>query len=269
VLEAHASPITTAGTDAGPDGAAPEPDSGLVIVLHDITELRRLERVRRDFVANVSHELKTPLAAIRGFVETLLSGAQEEADVRERFLQRIDDNVSRLSHLVTDLLSLARIEGQAQSIQRVPVELGEVVAAVAERARGTADRKGLTLEVRGCDERLSVLGDAEGLTQIANNLLENAINYTPAPGTVTVRVSQKGGRGVLEVEDTGVGIPRDDLRRIFERFYRVDRARSRELGGTGLGLSIVRNLVQAMHGQVHVESEVGRGSVFRVEIPLA
>jgi len=273
-LEAHASPIESVQVQGAEDDAAPAEaeaaarGTGLVIVLHDVTELRRLERVRRDFVANVSHELKTPLAAIRGFVETLLSGAQEEADVRERFLSRIDDNVGRLSHLVTDLLSLARIEGQAHAIQRVPVDLGDVVRAVAERAHGAAERKGVTLSIEGCEDGVSVLGDAEGLTQIANNLLENAVNYTPGPGRVSVRVSRTATRGVIEVTDTGVGIPRDDLRRIFERFYRVDKARSRELGGTGLGLSIVRNLVQAMHGHVHVDSEVGQGSTFRVEIPL-
>jgi two-component system phosphate regulon sensor histidine kinase PhoR len=260
-LEAHASPIRADAREGAEHG-------GLVVVFHDVTDLRRLERVRRDFVANVSHELKTPLAAIKGFVETLLDGASEDQDVRGRFLRRIDGNVDRLSHLVTDLLSLARIEGQGDAIQRVPVDLLEVVAAVTDRAQGSAARKGIALVLDPPPAPVVVEGDAEGLTQIANNLVENAINYTQA-GEVRVRVGARGPRGFLDVEDTGVGIPAEDLQRIFERFYRVDKARSRELGGTGLGLSIVRNLVQAMRGEVRVASELGRGSLFTVELPLA
>ncbi|MEM7309349.1 MAG: ATP-binding protein [Planctomycetota bacterium] len=259
-LEAHASPFQTEDSDEA---------AGLVVVLHDVTDLRRLERVRRDFVANVSHELKTPLTSIKGFVETLLDGAIDDGDNNRRFLGRIDDNVERLSHLVTDLLSLARVESQEGSIQRVPVDWAEVVRVVAERARGPAERKGLKLHLDTVAGPVHVLGDAEGLTQVANNLIENAINYTPAPGEVWVRLGTDGDRALLEVEDTGVGIPPEDLERVFERFYRVDKARSRALGGTGLGLSIIRNLVRQMDGSVRVESEIDRGSHFLVEIPLA
>ena len=261
VIEAHASPF------AGPEGDRDA--QGLVIVLHDVSDLRRLERVRRDFVANVSHELKTPLTSIKGFVETLLDGAVDDQEHNRRFLRRIDDNVERLSHLVTDLLSLARIESQAETLQRIPVDWREVVEAVIERARGPAERKGVQLAFEDPGGPLRVMGDAEGLTQVANNLIENAINYTPAPGEVRVRLSRSEHVARLVVADTGVGVPAEDLERIFERFYRVDKARSREMGGTGLGLSIVRNLVNEMEGRVRVSSELGEGSIFTVEIPLA
>ncbi len=259
-LEAHASPFATDDERAR---------TGLVIVLHDVTELRRLERVRRDFVANVSHELKTPLTTIKGFVETLLTGAVNDEQHNVRFLQRIDDNVERLSFLVSDLLSLARIESQAEAIAREPVSWRELIVRAVARHGESADQKGLGLEFDAEIPSVVVLGDLEGLTQVVDNLLENAINYTPAPGEVRLTLSERDGRGVLEVSDTGVGIPPQDLERIFERFYRVDKARSRALGGTGLGLSIVRNLVGAMGGEIHVQSEVGSGTTFTVELPLA
>ena len=241
--------------------------AGLVIVLHDITDIRRLELIRRDFVANVSHELKTPLTSIKGFVETLLSGALHDEDKNERFLRRIDVNVERLNHLVSDLLSLARIESQGQDVARQPTDWRDVSREVVKRHRHAIEKKGLTVQV---DQRsVVVLGDAEAMTQILDNLLDNAIQYTPAPGHIDLRFWQSDGFGVLEVADTGTGIPPEDTERVFERFYRVDKARSRELGGTGLGLSIVKHLVGSLHGKIKVESELGRGSRFVVELPLA
>ena len=254
VLEAHANAFQGGGS------------SGLVVVLHDVTELRRLERVRRDFVANVSHELKTPLTSIKGFVETLLEGAVHEPPNDVLFLERIDRNVDRLTHLVADLLSLARIESQ-EGMARERVDLAEVVEDVLRRRRETAQQKGLVLD---CEARPAVVvADVEALTAVVDNLVDNAIRYTPAPGTIRVRLRPEEGWCVLEVEDTGIGIPEKDRERVFERFYRVDRARSRKLGGTGLGLSIVKNAVQSLGGRVRVESEVGRGSLFVVELPLA
>ncbi len=257
VIDVHASPFRGGGR------------AGLVIVMHDITELRKLERIRRDFVANVSHELKTPLTSIKGFVETLLSGALHDEENNERFLRRIDANVERLNHLVSDLLSLASIESQGERVARAEVDWRAVLEDVQKRHEEACQKKGLAFQIQGTERELVVVGDREAMVQILDNLLDNAIKYTPAPGTVRVRLSAREGRGVLDVEDSGIGIPREHLDRVFERFYRVDKARSRELGGTGLGLSIVKNLVRNLEGEVEVESEVGRGSRFTVELPLA
>ena len=243
--------------------------SGIVAVLHDVTDLRRLERVRQDFVANVSHELKTPLTTIKGFVETLLDGALEDEDNNRRFLQRIEVNVDRLASLVTDLLSLARIESQGSDVQLVPVDWAGVLQEVLHRHGDVARRKESELVTPEPDASLVVLGDREAMTQVADNLIDNAIKYTPSPGTVTIALGRGQQVGVLSVRDTGVGIPENDISRVFERFYRVDKARSREVGGTGLGLSIVKNLVVALGGDVRVESVPGEGACFEVELPLA
>ncbi len=255
VIDAHAAPL-----QAGDE-------SGLVIVLHDITDLRRLERVRRDFVANVSHELKTPLASIKGFVETLLDGALHDPEHNERFLARIDANVERLNELVSDLLSLARIESQEKSIKRELVDWRPIIEEVRLSKEDLMRRKGLSWGSRGFDERARVMGNAKAMRQVVDNLVDNAIKYTSA-GEITVRFEIQGNEGVLLVCDTGLGIPAEDLDRIFERFYRVDRARSREVGGTGLGLSIVKHLVLSLGGRVSVESRVGQGTCFRVSLPM-
>ncbi|MEW6072121.1 MAG: ATP-binding protein [Planctomycetota bacterium] len=257
VLAAQASPFAGGGR------------SGLVVVLHDITELRRLERVRRDFVANVSHELKTPLTAIQGFVETLLGGALHDETNNARFLGRIAANVERLNHLVSDLLSLARIESRADAVHLEPVDWREVLPEVVRRLAEVIERKGLVCEMPAEGEEMRVRGDREAMIQVAGNLLDNAIQYTPAPGMIRIRLRAEGAHVVLEVEDTGIGIPAADLDRVFERFYRVDKARSRGLGGTGLGLSIVKNLVLNMGGEVRVRSVEGEGSTFAVRLPRA
>lgn len=240
---------------------------GVVIVLHDQTELRRLERVRRDFVANVSHELKTPLTSIRGFVETLLSGAIHDEDNNVRFLERIESNVQRLTHLVADLLSLARIESAGHGMTLEGVDLQQLVSAAVKQHEARATAKGIACRVMAPANPIRVLGDRESLVQVVDNLLDNAIKYT-TEGEVVLTLGEDGAMGILEVEDTGIGIPSTDLERIFERFYRVDKARSRELGGTGLGLSIVKHLAAAMGGTVAVESEVGKGTRFELRLPL-
>lgn len=257
VLQAQASPFEGGG------------ERGLVLVLHELTDLRRLERVRRDFVANVSHELKTPLAAIQGFVETLLSGALHDERNNVRFLERIAANVKRLSSLVADLLSLARVESGKQEIAREPVDARAVLDEVLRLREGALSDKRLSFESDRGGPPLRVLGDREALTQVLDNLLDNAIHYTPEGGRVWVEFEARGATGLLRVRDTGVGIPEADRDRIFERFYRVDRARSHAGGSTGLGLSIVKNLVLRMGGDVGVESELGRGSTFTVRLPLA
>ncbi len=241
---------------------------GVVIVLQDVSEVRRLERVRRDFVANVSHELKTPLTSIRGYVETLLDGAIDDEEHNIRFLEKIENNVHRLNHLVTDLLSLARIESEVGSLTLRPVDLHSVVNEALRRHERTAQLRDQTLESESCAGSVRVLADLEALTQIIDNLIDNGLKYTSDAGTVTVRVRREGSQAYLDVQDTGVGIPDEDQARIFERFYRVDKARSRAVGGTGLGLSITKHLAQAMGGGVELESEMGSGSTFRVMLQL-
>ncbi len=243
-------------------------ERGVLLVLYNVTHLRRLERVRTDFVANVSHELKTPLTSILGYVETLLDGAVHDPHNNVRFLEKIQQQVRRLSALVSDLLSLARIEAPARAATPPLVDWREVVTEAAARWRDPIDRKRLELTIDCCGEPLVVRADPEDLRQILDNLLDNAISYTPAGGAICVRVGRDAAHGVLEVADTGIGIPREALGRIFERFYRVERGRSRELGGTGLGLSIVRNLVRRLGGTVSVDSRVGAGSTFTVRLPL-
>lgn len=259
---------------------------GAVLVLHDTTELRRLERVRQEFVANVSHELKTPLSVIQACVETLLDGAVDDPHHRGPFLERIADQGQRLHSLILDLLSLARIESGAEAFTLQPVPLDDAVAACLERhcARAESKQQHLEMEFAGCVQTyrstengnpsappapVVAWADEEAVGQILDNLVDNALKYTPEGGHIRVRLSADNGQVRLEVEDTGIGIPERDLPRIFERFYRVDKARSRELGGTGLGLSIVKHLAQAMKGSVRATSVPGQGSTFQVQLPRA
>ncbi len=243
--------------------------AGAVVVLHDITGQRRLEQVRRDFVTNVSHELKTPLTSIRGFVETLLDDRDAPPEVRERFLLKIKDHSHRLSALVADLLTLSRIESQGLGPRRGPLDLRTPVRASVELLATRADDNDLTLATDLPPDPVPVFGDAEMLRQLVDNLLGNALKYTPAGGSVHVTLTVDGGEALLRVDDTGVGLAPEQQERIFERFYRVDRARSRELGGTGLGLSIVKHAVLAHSGRVSVDSTLGVGSSFRVWLPLS
>ncbi len=243
------------------------PVRGAVLVLHDVTDLRRLERLRQDFVANVSHELKTPLAAIQATVETLLDGAVHDPAHNLRFLQRISENSDRLNRLVQDLLSLGRIESGDEVLELQEVPLEGVIENCLARHEHRAQAKGIRLEAQPPPQGVIALADEEALAHILDNLVDNAIKYTPEGGSVTLRWSADGEQALLEVRDSGVGIPEKDLPRIFERFYRVDKARSRELGGTGLGLAIVKHLVQALSGTISVASEVGKGTAFTLRLP--
>lgn len=235
---------------------------------HKITELQRLENVRRDFVANVSHEIKTPLTSIKGYVETLLAGAIDDPDHRIRFLEKIDRNAERLTSLVQDILSLAKIEAGEDSFRPTPIEWNPIITSVIARQEDAIQKKGLKLRVHSTAAPVVVMGDKEAMIQVLDNLVTNAIKYTPEGGKVTVTLSSKAPWARLEVEDTGMGISAEHLDRIFERFYRIDKARSRELGGTGLGLSIVKHLVAAMGGEVGVESGVNIGSKFTVKLKM-
>jgi two-component system, OmpR family, phosphate regulon sensor histidine kinase PhoR len=245
------------------------PSTGAVFVFHDVTELRRLERMRQDFVANASHELKTPLASIKAYTETLLDWALHDETVNVRFLKRIDEQAERLNLLILDLLSLARIESGQEIFKHGPLCLVPVLESCVESHRDRALSKSLnlTFESGGLDDETMVLADEEAIRQIVDNLVDNAIKYTPEGGSVSVTCHSDQNSASIEVVDTGIGIPRADLPRIFERFYRVDKARSRELGGTGLGLSIVKHLMQSIGGQIDVTSRVGSGSRFSVHLP--
>lgn len=249
-------------------GAAPAEESGLWVILRDITEWRRLEQYRREFLGNVSHELKTPLAAVQAAAETLQTIDWGDTQAAQRFLQYILDNTARLNRLVQDMLQLARIEAGQQRWHKEAVCVQEVVREVLQRHQARADQKGLQLVLEATSAPLFAWVDAEALTRILENLLDNAIKYTHR-GSVTVRCHQADHQVVVEVADTGEGIEPEHLPRIFERFYRVDKARSREQGGSGLGLAIVKHLVQAMAGTIEVHSQPGVGTRFTLRLPVA
>jgi two-component system, OmpR family, phosphate regulon sensor histidine kinase PhoR len=239
---------------------------GALAILHDVTELERLERVRKDFVANVSHELRTPLAAIRGYAETLLEGALEDQDNNRRFVEIIIAQTDRLTNIASDLLSLSELETGGAAREPHPVS----VRAALESAMRTVETVARTRGVRIVGENLEevhVLGQQLRLEQVFVNLLDNAVKFNRPDGEVRVETHRLTGNVSISISDTGIGIPSQDLPRIFERFYRVDKARSRAMGGTGLGLSIVRHAIEQMGGSVRVESEVGQGTRFTLIIP--
>jgi two-component system phosphate regulon sensor histidine kinase PhoR len=242
-------------------------DEGVLVVFVDVTELRRLESLRRDFVANASHELRTPIAAVRSATETLRGGALEETDAAIRFVDIIDRNAARLQSLVEDMLELSKLESNEFKLKRDRVELGSVVPIVLALFRERAEKKGVHLTAELPREATAVVGDARALEHVLSNLVDNAVKYCPRGTRIVVRASSDHDRVKLVVADDGPGIAPEHLSRVFERFYRVDAGRSRELGGTGLGLSIVKHMVEAMRGRVAVESEFGRGSTFTVSLP--
>ena len=242
--------------------------SGAVIVLHDITELRKLERVRRDFVANVSHELRTPLTAIQGFAETLLAGAIDDPQNRIRFLEIILEHSRRLARLTDDLLMLSKMDADRLELEISRLSVSQFVESCIETTHRPAAEKDLRISVNLHQPLPDIAADRRRLAEVLQNLLDNAMQYTPAGGQVMVSASAKGGEVVFTISDTGIGIPQADQSRIFERFYRVDVARSREVGGTGLGLSIAKHLVEVHGGRIWVESEVGQGSQFHFTVPI-
>jgi two-component system phosphate regulon sensor histidine kinase PhoR len=240
---------------------------GTVMVLHDVTALRQLERVRTEFVANVSHELRTPLTAIQGYLETLLSGALEERENARRFLEIVLRHSERLGRLLNDLTDLSNIELGKVTLRREPVRVDEVVASVLAIIGPRAAGSRVTVSADIPAGLPIVSADRDRLAQILINLVDNAVKYTPSGGSVTVTAREREGAIVVAIADTGIGIPPADLPRITERFYRVDKARSRELGGTGLGLAIVKHLVVAHGGDLHIESEQERGTTVRFTLP--
>jgi len=224
--------------------------------------------VRRDFVANISHELKTPLTAIRGLVETMIDDPAMDRETHDRFIEKIRDQSTRLSNLVSDLLTLSRLESGAGGLRFEPMDLRETVSESVRTQVHAADTKQVGLFPGMPDTPVTIEGDSEAMRELVDNLVSNAIKYTPSGGRVDVKLSTHNGSAVLEVVDTGIGIPPEEQSRVFERFYRVDKARSRQLGGTGLGLSIVKHVALAHGGSVSLKSASGRGSTFRVQLGL-
>ncbi|HVJ48211.1 two-component system histidine kinase PnpS [Desulfitobacterium sp.] len=241
---------------------------GAVIVCYDVTEIRRLEQVRTEFVGNVSHELRTPLTSIKGFVETLLDGAAEDPALRKRFLTIIQTETLRLQRIIDDLLTLSHIENRHGELGVSSSRVQEAYEKIKPVIASYAEAKGLELVMKFKPDLPAVAMGPDLLSQVLLNLLENAVKYT-AKGKVWLSASQSGSFVRLEFGDTGCGIPEQDLPRIFERFYRVDKARSREQGGTGLGLSIVKHIVEGSNGKLGVTSRLGSGSVFTCELPVA
>lgn len=264
--------------EASPAGGQRENEACAVLVFHDITELRHLEKIRKDFVANVSHELRTPLTSIKGYVEALLDGAKDDPAASAKFLDIILKQSDRLNLIITDLLELSKIESGRVSLKKELVDLRSVVERTSAIMKPLADKSRHRL-VMAIDPALpSLEGDEGRLVQVLTNLLDNAIKYTPPGGTITVSASMARSAGKTEslangiemcIADTGIGIPEQDRPRVFERFYRVDKARSREMGGTGLGLAIVKHLVEGHGGQVWVEANRPQGSRFIVRLPIS
>ncbi|HWE00144.1 MAG TPA: ATP-binding protein [Bryobacteraceae bacterium] len=257
VFEAYAAPL------AIPTGR------GVLLILHDITGLERLERIRRDFVANVSHELRTPLTAIRGYAETLLAGALDDGENNRRFVEIIQAHAIRLNNIASDLLTLSDLESGRRDSEAGPISIEEAINTALLTVEPEARIRNVNL-VRGGVRDAIIIGHAIRLEQALVNLLDNAVKFNKPGGEVRIdAMPGPDGRILISVTDTGSGIPSDDLPRIFERFYRVDRARSREVGGTGLGLSIVKHVVERMEGTIKVDSRLGKGSVFTISLPRA
>jgi len=258
-LQAHGTALRGASGDA----------LGAMVVLNDVTRLRKLENLRRDFVANVSHELKTPITSIKGFVETLLDGAMNNPEETKRFLGIIAKHSERLNGIIEDLLSLSRIEQDTESreLRLEPARIKDVLKAAAMACEAKASTKQISIQIR-CPDELMATVSAALLEQAVVNLVDNAVKYSDGSKSVSVEAKASGSELVIAVQDAGCGIPPEHLPRLFERFYRADKARSRQLGGTGLGLSIVKHIAQAHGGSVAVESTVGQGSTFTVRIPL-
>jgi two-component system phosphate regulon sensor histidine kinase PhoR len=257
-LELRSSPLKDASGE----------DAGAVAILHDVTEMRRLEEVRSDFVANVSHELKTPLTAMCGLLETIIDDKSMEGATRERFLGKISNQAGRLSALVRDLLTLSRVESHDPGLDAGLLDLRVVIEESVAALLSGDQAAGLTVETSLPADAVTVSGDAEALREVIDNLVSNAKRYTPAGGRIWIRLLRDDRAAVIEVQDTGIGIEPSEQGRIFERFYRVDKPRSRELGGTGLGLSIVKHITIALGGEVSLDSTPGVGSTFRVRLPL-
>jgi len=257
IIRIHVTPIKSKENDK----------QGAVAVLRDVTELRKLEQMRTEFVGNVSHELRTPLTSIKGYVETLLDSDDYEPYILKRFLQIIKDEADRLEQLIVDLLDLSQIEAMSDGLDKGQINLNEVIEEVLTIMVPKAMDKDISLKVNVPEELSTITGNGSQVRQLYINLVDNAIKYTPDGGKVEIKVNEDEEEVWTEIIDTGMGIPKKDLERIFERFYRVDKARSRKMGGTGLGLSIVKHILEGHNGKIEVESEVEEGTKFIFSLP--
>src|SRR5947207_4364474 len=242
--------------------------TGAVVLFHDITELKRADEIRRDFVANVSHELRTPLSILRGYIETMMDDPKMPRGETTRILEVMDQHSKRLGLLADDLLALAQLESGSSTLQLGGVDLLQFFSDLIRDWKKKLSAKGLKAVVHVSDDCSVIRADEARLREVFDNLLDNAVKYSGKGGEIRLHAERRGGEIVLSVSDNGVGISQEDLPRIFERFYRADKARSRELGGTGLGLSIVKHIAQLHGGRVEAESELGRGTTIRVVLPL-
>lgn len=240
-------------------------EGSLLVVLRDVSEAHRADRVRTDFVANASHELKTPVASIQAIAETIRSASKDDPGAVERFTERLESESLRMSRIVADLLDLSRLEASRSEMS--VVNLAGIADDEAARIRPTADAAGLELSTRGVESTALVRGDERDLRLLVRNLLDNAVRYTAPGGSILMEMHRDEGSVQVSVTDTGAGIPQRDIPRVFERFYRVDRARARETGGTGLGLAIVRHIAESHGGSIEVTSELGVGTTFTVSLP--
>ncbi len=259
VLKAYIAPIKT----------TEEQQSGVVVVLQDMTEQTRLDQMRRDFVANVSHELRTPIHTIINYVETLMDGALQDQMVAGQFLTVVYEEADRMGRLVQDLLTLSAFDSKRETAKKSVVFMDELVVEVADRMVVAAKQSGLRLHTSLLDDIPPVMANRDQIEQVLVNIVSNAIKYTPQGGDVSVSIKLQGTEVQVQVRDSGIGIPKEDLPRIFERFYRVDKARSRQLGGTGLGLSIAQQIIDAHDGRMWIESEVGQGTLVAFALPAA
>jgi len=241
---------------------------GAVMLMQDITELHKLEQMRSDFAANVSHELKTPLTSIKGFVDTLLEGAVEDTGTAKKFLEIIGIETDRLSRLINDILSLSEIELKKSNTFSKRINISAILKDTIEMMKSHARAKDISLGYRFANDEIWLNANIDRIKQMAINLIDNAIKYTPQGGSITILLEEPGDRIILRVKDTGIGIAREHIPRIFERFYRIDKGRSRTLGGTGLGLAIVKHIVKSMNGYIEVISEPGKGTEFVIHIPV-
>ncbi|MDN5331403.1 MAG: two-component system, OmpR family, sensor histidine kinase VicK [Tepidanaerobacteraceae bacterium] len=241
-------------------------EAGYILLLQDVTKQQRLEEMRKEFVANVSHELRTPLTTIKSYAETLLDGAMDDSSVARQFLSVINDEADRMTRLVNDLLELSRLDNKETKWNKMALRIDVLLNEVISKMMVSARKKQLLVE---CDikESLEVFADRDKLEQVFQNVLSNAIKYTPQGGRIFVKAENRGNQVHISIKDTGIGIPKEDLPRIFERFYRVDKTRSRELGGTGLGLSIAREIVLAHDGEIDIQSEQGKGTEVVIKLP--
>ncbi len=242
---------------------------GAVVVLYDVTKLYQLEAIRRDFVANASHELKTPVTAIRMVIETLIDDETLSCEMQNEFLNRVRNQSLRLSSIINDLLTLSRIESKSDDIKHAPFDLRDCIRSAEALLSPLGKKKEVSMDFTLPGQSVEIIGNKQEMSEVVDNLIDNALKYSQPGGSIKVSLIQNGQKAILEVTDTGIGISPKDQQRIFERFYQVDKVRSRESGGTGLGLSIVKHIVQAHQGTIEVESSLGAGSTFRVTLPAA